>query len=261
MQRFYLSTLGVLLALGLAVGGCRSQSDEVGETETETPAPEETTAATPTASPEPTATAAPETPETPAESGYTPIDPPQKAVLTARQADAQINLRSQPTTQSADKGYGLVGDPITLLRTTTGEGGLTWYYVRFASSGAEGWIRGDFVDTSGAARPDVTTGAPVGEGFEAEGACSGTLRTRYDSASYMMFICDLRDGGLRYIGRNKNTGDVVISDEVIAIENGYVAKKDGYEYHLSPSAIVVYQVSGGEPNRLAEESIQSVQPL
>ncbi len=79
----------------------------------------------------------------------TAINPPQSATLTAEQADAEINLRSQPTTQSASEGYGLVGDPVELLRAAEGEGGLTWYFVKFDGSGAEGWIRGDFIDTSG----------------------------------------------------------------------------------------------------------------
>ncbi|NEQ43414.1 MAG: SH3 domain-containing protein [Leptolyngbya sp. SIOISBB] len=79
----------------------------------------------------------------------TAINPPQSANLTAEQADAEINLRSQPTTESTSEGYGLVGDSVELLRATEGEGELTWYFVKFDQSGAEGWIRGDFIDTSG----------------------------------------------------------------------------------------------------------------
>lgn len=81
----------------------------------------------------------------------TPINPPKSAALTAQQADAQINLRAQPTTASASKGYGLVGDSVKLLQAAEGEDGLTWYYVKFSESGAEGWIRGDFVGTTTAA--------------------------------------------------------------------------------------------------------------
>lgn len=256
MQRFCFPTLGLLLMVGLSLGGCRNQQSEEVDTVASTPevTAESTEPSTPTqtAAPEPTPTKAAPTTDQP----YTPINPPQAAILTARQADARINLRSQPTTQSADKGYGLVGDSVTLLRSAPGEGSLTWYYVKFAGSGAEGWIRGDFVDTASPG-PAVTTGG--GEGFEAEGACSGTLQTRYDSATYMMFICQLRDGGLRYIGRNKSTGDVLITDDVTAIEDGYVAKKGSYEYHLSPGGIVVYQVVDGQYSQLNQESIQSVQ--
>ena len=79
----------------------------------------------------------------------TTINPPTLATLTAQQTDAQINVRSRPTTQSPSKGYGLVGDPIKLLRAAEGDEQLTWYYVKFDESGAEGWIRGDFIDTTG----------------------------------------------------------------------------------------------------------------
>lgn len=103
----------------------------------------------------------PETPETATSVGTgTAINPPQAATLTAQQANAQINLRSQPTTESASEGYGLVDDPVKLLRATEGDGGLTWYYVKFDQSGAEGWIRGDFIDTRD--RPArASSGSPV----------------------------------------------------------------------------------------------------
>jgi hypothetical protein len=72
-------------------------------------------------------------------------------LLIAAQPSARINLRSQPTTESPAKGYGLVGDPVQLLRTTQGDDGYDWYYVRFENSGAEGWIRGDFINIEGRA--------------------------------------------------------------------------------------------------------------
>ncbi|MDA0265807.1 MAG: SH3 domain-containing protein [Cyanobacteria bacterium] len=78
-----------------------------------------------------------------------PVDPPQPAVLTAADAQAQINLRSEPSTDAASKGYGLVGDPVRLLKTAADGGDVPWYYVKFDGSGAEGWIRGDFIDASG----------------------------------------------------------------------------------------------------------------
>ncbi|MDB9527702.1 SH3 domain-containing protein [Oscillatoria sp. CS-180] len=80
--------------------------------------------------------------------GETLINPPQAATLTARQAGSRINLRSQPTTDSERQGYGLVGDDVELLRAAEGSDELTWYYVKFDESGAEGWIRGDFIDTA-----------------------------------------------------------------------------------------------------------------
>ena len=40
-----------------------------------------------------------------------------------------------------------VGDRVTLLEQTQGTDGSLWYQVRFAS-GAEGWVRGDFVQVA-----------------------------------------------------------------------------------------------------------------
>ena len=79
----------------------------------------------------------------------TSINPPQSAKLTAQQANAEINVRSQPTVDSTAKGYGLVGDAVDLMKSVAGDDGFTWYYVRFEASDTEGWIRGDFVDADG----------------------------------------------------------------------------------------------------------------
>ncbi|QYO63944.1 SH3 domain-containing protein [Leptolyngbya sp. 7M] len=70
---------------------------------------------------------------------------PRTARLTAQQSNARINLRSRPSATSPDKGYGLVGDPVKLLDKAEGADGLIWYYAKFDASGAEGWIRSDFI--------------------------------------------------------------------------------------------------------------------
>ncbi|PSR17814.1 hypothetical protein C8255_10680 [filamentous cyanobacterium CCP3] len=70
---------------------------------------------------------------------------PKSARLTAQEANSRINLRTQPSAQSSDQGYGLVGDPIQILNQAQGDDGFTWYLVKFEGSGAEGWIRSDFV--------------------------------------------------------------------------------------------------------------------
>lgn len=84
-------------------------------------------------------------------SGETTLNPPQAATLTANDLNSRINLRSQPTTASDREGYGLAGDTVKLLKAAEGEDDFTWYYVEFDDSGAEGWIRGDFIQTSGVA--------------------------------------------------------------------------------------------------------------
>jgi Bacterial SH3 domain len=86
-------------------------------------------------------------PEPPPDRPVRPTRPPQAAVLTASDPSQQINVYSQPSFQSDSPHYGLAGDRITLLSETTGDDGYLWYYVRF-ESGAEGWVRSDFVSFS-----------------------------------------------------------------------------------------------------------------
>ena len=67
------------------------------------------------------------------------------AVLIASASNAQINLRSTPSTSSNLLGYGLVGDQVQIINQTRDDEGKTWYLVKFPQSGAQGWIREDFV--------------------------------------------------------------------------------------------------------------------
>lgn len=69
-------------------------------------------------------------------------------ILIADQPDAQINLRSDKTASSASKGYGLVGDLVELIDASWGIDSFEWYYVKFRNSGAEGWIRRDFIQVN-----------------------------------------------------------------------------------------------------------------
>ena len=109
----------------------------------ESPAEEESTAQTPTTvpdSPETEENPAPETSPEPqptqqpqAEQG-TAITPPKPAQLIAAQPSAQINLRSRPTINSESKGYGLVGAPVQLLRTTQAGDGYDWVLCQVLSN-------------------------------------------------------------------------------------------------------------------------------
>ncbi len=82
----------------------------------------------------------------------TALNPPQPAQLISSEPGSRINLRSGPSTSTAAKGYGLMGDPVQLLRSAQGSDGL-WYYVKFEKSGAEGWVRSDFVNLAGRGQP------------------------------------------------------------------------------------------------------------
>ena len=67
------------------------------------------------------------------------------ARLTANDPGAQINVRTAPTTRANSPHYGVAGDWVEVLNSSDGGDGYIWYYVRFYQSGAEGWIRSDFL--------------------------------------------------------------------------------------------------------------------
>ncbi|MEB3281593.1 MAG: SH3 domain-containing protein [Lyngbya sp.] len=67
------------------------------------------------------------------------------ARLTANDPGAQINVRTAPTTQANSPHYGVAGDWVEVLNSSDGGDGYIWYYVRFYQSGAEGWVRSDFL--------------------------------------------------------------------------------------------------------------------
>ncbi len=96
------------------------------------PAPS-TTVPAPEASPQ----AAPSSP---------PSSPKASSAQIAGGSGTQVNVYAAPSSDSNSPHYGLGGDRITILDSTQGKDGRTWYQVRFAS-GASGWVRGDSVQT------------------------------------------------------------------------------------------------------------------
>ncbi|MGB3614487.1 MAG: SH3 domain-containing protein [Elainellaceae cyanobacterium] len=71
------------------------------------------------------------------------------ATLMASDPGAQINVRSDATLYSRAIAYGIPNDRVDILECvqdgdTTGSD-LNWCRVRFAESGAIGWIRSDFI--------------------------------------------------------------------------------------------------------------------
>lgn len=178
-------SFGLCCVLSMTAIACRGR-DESGldapppqediplELEGEQPDPE---APTPDREPQTTTPPAPDRPAAadPPDTG-TAINPPQTAQLIASQPGSRINLRSQPTTGATAKGYGLVGDPVQLLRSAQGSDG-TWYYVKFEQSRAEGWIRGDFINVEGQATPLPTSA-------RSERRCEGLLEAMTFTAYY-----------------------------------------------------------------------------
>ncbi|MFQ3617938.1 MAG: DUF2927 domain-containing protein [Cyanobacteriota bacterium] len=76
-------------------------------------------------------------------------------LLSARDPQALINIRSGPGIQSRVVFTGTPNMPVLILQASSGSDGFTWYQVRL-SNGAEGWVRGDLVrvtDGTGAIAP------------------------------------------------------------------------------------------------------------
>jgi len=239
-----------LLSLGLmliALGGCNRRAAVT--------APEPT--ASPAASGEVTAAD-----EAGAE-GFrsTPINPTRTARLITQAAESQINLRSQPTTQSTAQGYGLGGDSITLLRLAEGEGGLSWYYIKFAGSGAEGWVRGDFVDTSDQAgadsdsEPDSESAPGTAPGVST-GPCGDANRPEafFQTKSFTIHLCQTPQG-LSYIGSNKGSNEILTTADVSLNQGTYIAINGSYQYHINDKTLAVYQVSNGSYTQIEGEDV------
>ncbi len=200
----------------------------------------------------------------------TPIEPPQPATLTAQQSDAQINVRSRPTTQAGEQGYGLVGDSIQLLQSAASNDGYTWYYIRFNSSGTEGWIRGDFIDPENTGSAATTATAPtatpeiasakaedsLGEALDA--ICGGpeNLNTYYQTQNYNIYICD-SPNGLIYVGNEDGTSSTLVSQDVTPTATGFLARSGEYTYAIDGSTLEVSLESQPEP--LLQEAVESSQ--
>ena len=194
------------------------------------------------------------------------VDPPQAAILTAEDDLAEINLRSQPSTESDILGYGLVGDPITLLRSLEAEDGYGWYYLRFDESGIEVWVRGDFIDIQSvelpAAQNDAEDEDALAEALD--GSCGGpqNISHYYSTANYNVYICHTR-GQVLYVGNEKGTSLVLLSEEVTAVRGtnaSYVAANGNFEYHISPSELVVYRIDdAGDYTQVLQESVTAAE--
>lgn len=121
--------------------------------------------------PSPSSTGAPAT----AASGAAP-SPAQSGTLTAKEAGSSINIRQSASTSAPVQDLGTVGDRIQILGKSQGNDGYTWYNVR-AGSGAEGWVRGDFVADGGlAANPaSVSTPTPTPAASASPGSGSSAI--------------------------------------------------------------------------------------
>ncbi|MGF1602354.1 MAG: SH3 domain-containing protein [Thermosynechococcaceae cyanobacterium] len=117
--------------------------------------PAATTPATPTPAPaaaaKPPAAKPPPAPPPAAKPAPKPQPKPQAkagsntAVLVTKEAKAQINVRTAANTKSDVIHAGNAGDAVQILTRQAGEGGFTWYKVKFPTAKVQGWVRGDFI--------------------------------------------------------------------------------------------------------------------
>lgn len=188
---------------------------------------------------------------TPADAASVPTDIApealgQAAALTAEDPLAEINLRAEPTVDSAVKRVGLVGDRVQIVRSTEGTDGYTWHYIRFEASPDEGWVRGDFVTTTAptSAQPSATTDDALGEALDS--VCGGPdkLVAYFGTPNYDVYICDPGDG-LLYVGREKGSDRILVTGTELAAEGtGYVAVNNDFEYRISDRALAVFRRDG-----------------
>lgn len=265
-----LVTLTLVTALTVAIGGCRrgAENNAGGIAPTATfSTPTEAGAARPSTPLDlaDAATAAKADGAANGEAGE-PLGEPIAAVLTAEDAQAEINLRSQPTVDADIVGYGLVGDRVTLLRSIEAADGYGWYFLSFDGSGAEGWIRGDFIDTRA---PQASPSANDAEAEDAlaealDGGCGGpqNISHYYSTPNYNIYICQVR-GQVIYVGNEKGTPQVLLSEDVTAVrgtDGGYVATNGNFEYHISPTELVVYRIDdAGDYTQILQESVTAAE--
>jgi Bacterial SH3 domain len=76
------------------------------------------------------------------------IEPNVPGEIVTQQAKARVNVREEAGEKNAIAHYGVRGDKVMLMDSRRDPAGKIWYRVKFERSGAEGWVRGDFVRRS-----------------------------------------------------------------------------------------------------------------
>ncbi|MBN3909118.1 MAG: SH3 domain-containing protein [Nostoc sp. NMS1] len=69
----------------------------------------------------------------------------EEGVLVAKHSEAQINVRTGAGINFKSRHYGLVGDKVTIINSVHGQDSYIWYQIKFPISGADGWVRSDFI--------------------------------------------------------------------------------------------------------------------
>lgn len=70
----------------------------------------------------------------------------QSASLVAPDPDMEINIYPKPDTWTARVGFGLSGDPVTVLEQVGSNNGTTWNRIQFeGATEAAGWVQLDYL--------------------------------------------------------------------------------------------------------------------
>ncbi|MGP1386572.1 MAG: SH3 domain-containing protein [Thainema sp.] len=70
----------------------------------------------------------------------------QPASLVAPDPEMEINIYPKPDTRTARVGFGLSGDPVTVLEQVGSNSGTTWNRIQFeGATEAAGWVQLDYL--------------------------------------------------------------------------------------------------------------------
>ncbi|MEM9218638.1 MAG: SH3 domain-containing protein [Cyanobacteria bacterium P01_F01_bin.150] len=158
-------------------------------------------------------------------------EPSGKGWLRTQNPEGKVNIRTQPTTDSAAPHYGLPGDPVTILKYTEHHQGHVWYFVRFEDTAVEGWVQDDLIEAYVSEADKPFAEAP-GEDAIATDPIQATTSA---SGSYTD-----EEG---YVGGFTDSGPITKTEEIVfvpgeqekIIGGGTVAAGTIHEYFFSAS--------------------------
>jgi len=266
-------TGSVVLVLVLAmVSTCRQKPDAANETpglaeSSETVTPTAASASDPNAAPSRNVSVQANRAAGATANGDRPAA--QTATLTAEDPDAQINVRSQPSSGAEAIGYGRVGEPVVLGRSEADADGYTWYYVTFQQGSTVGWVRSDLLDIAAPdpAATEVSDTAPANAVNQPpsdvlkrslDETCGGmkAIESYFVTPSNTIYVCKVR-GQRTYLSQEAGTEQVVTAPEVEAVGGGYIISNGNFEYRLDSTSLVVvrFDDSGKQEEVLRENVI------
>jgi hypothetical protein len=183
----------------------------------------------------------------------------------AEDADAVINVRSLPSSESDPIGLGRVGEKVVLGRSEPGEDGYTWHYVTFQGTSTVGWVREDLLDL-----PEVDPDAEPQSQTHAQAALHSdvlkqalnencgdmrAIEAYFVTASHTIYVCKVRNKRL-YLSQESGTQQVVTAKEVEALGGGYIIGNGNFEYRLDSGSFVVVRFDdSGKQEEVLRESV------